>query len=59
MRPLLCLVMPDPGGGPASVSSTSVFHSPHAEHLPDQRGDVAPHDWQTWRDLDDLAMAEA
>ena len=59
LRPLDFCVMPEPGGGPASVSSTIVFHSPHATHLPAQRDDVAPQDWQTWDDLEVLAMEEA
>jgi hypothetical protein len=46
-RPLDCRVMPEPGGGPASVSSTSEFHSPQAEHFPAQRAAVAPQAWQT------------
>lgn len=30
-----------------TVSSTIVFHSPHASHRPAHRAEVAPHDWQT------------
>ena len=41
-RPLLRRLSPVPGGAMASVSSVSVFHSPHAGHLPAQRGDVDP-----------------
>ena len=55
-RPFVCRVMPEPGGGPASVSSTSVFHSPQAGHLPAQRGAVAPQFWQTKVFLFGLAM---
>lgn len=50
--------MPEPGAGPASVSSTSVFHSLHAAHLPCQRDAVAPQLWQTKTDLDGFAMGE-
>jgi hypothetical protein len=41
-RPLPRRDNPVPGGAMASVSSVSVFHSPHAGHLPVQRGDVDP-----------------
>src|SRR4029078_12290775 len=56
MRPLLCRVTPDTGGGPASVSSTRVFQPSQAAHLPAQRVAVAPHAWQTERYFESLAM---
>ena len=46
-RPLVLRDKPVPGGALASVSSISVFHSPHEEHLPCQRGEVAPQLWHT------------
>ena len=46
-RPRVALVIPDPGAGPASVSSVIVFHSLQDAHLPDHRDDVAPQFWQT------------
>jgi hypothetical protein len=39
--------MPEPGGGPASVSSANVFHSLQEGHFPAQRGELAPQAWQT------------
>ena len=39
----LCGPLPMP---PAVPSSTSVFHSPQASHLPPQRGVTLPQDWQ-------------
>src|SRR4051812_5263752 len=41
-RPGILPAMPVP-----SPSSTSVFHSPQASHLPTQRGEAAPQFWQT------------
>ena len=55
-RPPLLRVSPEPGGAIASVSSRSVFHSPHAAHLPAQRGERAPQLWQTNVVLLALAM---
>jgi hypothetical protein len=46
------------GAAPMPVdafSSTSVFHSPHASHLPDHRGVDAPQFWQT-KDVRDFDM---
>ena len=50
----LCGPLPMP---PAVPSSTSVFHSPQASHLPAQRGVTLPQDWQmNW--MRDLAMGD-
>src|SRR5262245_1893931 len=38
---------PGPGGRASTPSSTSVFHSPQASHLPCQRPKAAPQFWQT------------
>ena len=35
-----------PALGASAPSSTSVFHSPQASHLPDQRAEAAPQFWQ-------------
>ncbi len=43
-RPAPVLAAP---GRASTVSSTSVFHSPHASHLPTHFGYTAPQDWQT------------
>src|SRR4051812_5224993 len=36
----------NPLGVVVTASSTSVFHSPQASHLPAHLGEVAPQDWQ-------------
>ena len=42
-----------------AFSSTSVFHSPQASHLPDQRGVDAPQFWQTKDERDfDMRIPE-
>src|SRR6516165_8912444 len=46
-RPLEARAMPEPGGGVTSASSLSVFHAPHAAHLPAQREATAPQFWHT------------
>jgi hypothetical protein len=40
-------VMPEPGVAATSASSSMVFHSPQAAHLPAQRVATAPQLWQT------------
>jgi hypothetical protein len=35
------------GAGRVTTVSTSVFHASQEGHCPDQRGDSAPHCWQT------------
>ncbi len=57
-RPLPRRESPVPGGATASVSSVSVFHSPHEGHLPAQRGDTAPQFWQTKVVLLSFAMCD-
>ena len=47
MRPLADLLIPEPGMGVLSASSTMLFHSPQEAHLPIQRDATAPQFWQT------------
>src|SRR5262245_25231785 len=46
-RPLEDLLIPEPGMGVLSASSTMLFHSPQEAHLPIQRDATAPQFWQT------------
>jgi hypothetical protein len=36
-----------PDAARLTTVSTSVFHASHEAHWPDQRGELAPHCWQT------------
>ncbi len=57
-RPLELRIRPEPGvAAGASASSTIVFHSPQATHLPAQREATAPQLWQTNWLLAALAMS--
>ena len=58
-RPEPLRASPVPGGGTASASSVSVFHSPHVAHLPAQRGEKAPQFWHTNVVLIALAIVSA